>query len=143
MKLFKYYSLRVLKKKNYAIAWNLKLRKATQDAESRAKVLEEEKTKIEKSVVEKVAAVEESYGDYRAKVKRDLVALRGAYELALNGIGVKCVPFGDASSLDDFFRWLESNVASLPDTFAGVNKNFMAIALEGVLHTPRSKKCAP
>jgi hypothetical protein len=133
---------------------NLKLYKDAQDAKSHVQVLEEEKVKIEKSAAEQkeeierytaemVAAIEEGYNAYHAEVKKDMVALRVAYELALNGIGATCLPIDDASSSsDDFFQWFESEVASLPDVFAGINENFVAIALEGVLNMLKLEKCA-
>jgi hypothetical protein len=45
-----------------------------------------------------------------------------------------CTPIGDgASSTDDFLLWFKSEVATLPEIFAGANKIFVSIALKGVL----------
>jgi hypothetical protein len=41
---------------------------------------------------------------------------------------------GAASSADNFFRWFECKVASLPEIFVSANENLVAIALKGVPH---------
>jgi hypothetical protein len=63
------------------------------------------------------------------------------YELAVNGIGARCLPIDDRAALsDDFFRWFECEVASLPEVFADVNENFVAIVC--ILHMLKQGKCA-
>jgi hypothetical protein len=66
--------------------------------------------------------------------------LREAYKRIVNNIGGLCAPIGDeASSVDDFLCWFESEVVALPEIFAGANENFMSIALEGVLHMAKQQ----
>jgi hypothetical protein len=65
---------KTLESKNDSLkAGNVKLRQSVKDFESRVKAWEEEKVKIEKSLGEKIAAIEDRYKAYRAKVKRNLV----------------------------------------------------------------------
>jgi hypothetical protein len=135
--------IKTLESRNASLnADNVNLRKSVEDLESKAKAWDEEKVNIEKSLGEKIAAIEDRYKAYRVKVKKNLMALHGSYEIALNGICAQCLP-NDAksSSWDEFIKWFESEVTSLPEVFVGTNDNFAAIALEGVLNMLKSKSC--
>jgi hypothetical protein len=82
---------------------NFVLHKHVQDAKSSAQVLKQEKEKMKKTFDENVAAAEERYHAYRMKVKKDMISLRKAYELLVNGIAASCLPIDDAMSLSDNF----------------------------------------
>jgi hypothetical protein len=48
--------------------------------------------------------------------------------------GAPCSPVSeDEPSARDYMRWLAAKVASLPEVFAGVNENFVSVAIEGAL----------
>jgi septal ring factor EnvC (AmiA/AmiB activator) len=109
------------------------LKNERNNARSHVEALEAKIVEVEEAVAAN-AAVEEHYAAYRTRVKEDMISLRGAYDHALNDFGGLCLPIDDgASSTDDFIRWFESKVAMLPKIFAIANKNFVSVALEGVL----------
>jgi hypothetical protein len=84
--------------------------------------------------VDDVAVVEKCLIDFRAELTEDLVGLHEAYECNIQSLGGICVRSSIATpSVEDYVRWLTSEVGYLPEVFTSVNENFVSAAIEGVL----------
>jgi hypothetical protein len=94
----------------------------------------------EADVAASSAAFEKRLEEYCSKIAKDLASLREAYERNIKGLGRICVPIsGGAPSAEGYLHWLKSEVDFLPQVFAGVNKNFVSVAVEGVLQMIRGE----
>jgi hypothetical protein len=64
----------------------------------------------------------------------DLAEQHALYVCNTQSFGGMCssTPKGEPSAMD-YLHWLSAEVSCLPDMFAGVNENFVSIAVEGAL----------
>jgi hypothetical protein len=78
------------------------------------------------------------FEDFCTKLAGDLAPLREAYEHNIRSLGNICSPIpGTAPSAEDYVRWLKYEVDFLPQILAGVNENFISVAIKGVLEMAR------
>jgi hypothetical protein len=84
--------------------------------------------------VEVDAANEKCLGDFEAELVRVLAGLRKLYNHNIQSIKGLCSPMPEVDSLaTDYIRWLSTEVAGLPEMFAGVNENFISAVVKGAL----------
>jgi hypothetical protein len=84
------------------------------------------------------AVAEKHFDDFCSKTVRDLAVLREACECSITSLGGICSPVpGTVPSAEDYIHWLKLEVDFLPQVFAGVNENFVSVAVEGVLEMVR------
>jgi hypothetical protein len=96
--------------------------------------LEGEIKSVEAHVVDVAAASKKCLSDFEAELVKDLAGLWKLYVRNVQGIGGLCSPVPEVGSLAAYYiRWLSKEVAGLQEMFAGVNKNFISVAVEGAL----------
>jgi hypothetical protein len=88
----------------------------------------------EAHTVEGSAAAERHLMDFCMKLTGDLAPLCQTYERNIQSLVGICSPIpGAAPSTQDYIRWLTSEMACLPEVFMSINKNFISMAIEGML----------
>jgi hypothetical protein len=84
----------------------------------------------EASAAKSSAASIKRFGDFCSNIIGDLAPLCEAYEHNINSLGGICSPIhSGAPSVEHYIRYLKSEVDLV---FAGVNENFVSVAVEGV-----------
>jgi hypothetical protein len=78
--------------------------------------------------------VRNAYVISEGELIEDLAVLRALYECNIQSVGGLCSLISESEpSAMDYNPWLSAEVTGLPDVFAGVNENFISIAVEGTL----------
>jgi hypothetical protein len=78
--------------------------------------------------------VRNAYVISEGELIEDLAVLCALYECNIQSVGGLCSLISESEpSAMDYNRWLSAEVTGLPDVFAGVNENFISIAVEGTL----------
>jgi hypothetical protein len=89
---------------------------------------------IEAHAMDVAATDEKCLVDFKANLVKDLAGLWKLYVRNVQGIRGICSLMSEVGSLAvDYIRRLSTEVAGLPEIFAGVNKNFISVAVEGAL----------
>jgi hypothetical protein len=89
---------------------------------------------IEAHVMDEAAAGEKHFVDFKMELIMDLADLCVTCEHNIQSIGGLYSPiFEGEPSITDYIRWLSAELACLPKVFAGVNDNFISLAIEGLL----------
>jgi hypothetical protein len=89
---------------------------------------------VEAHCMDVATAGEKHLKDFEDEVIEDLAGLRKLYMRNINHIRGLCSPMPEGEPLAmDYIRWLSAEVTGLPETFAGVNENFIFVAVEGTL----------
>jgi hypothetical protein len=94
-------------------------------------------TKIESAKVDRVdvvASSEKRLKDFEDELVVNLVGLHTLYICNINRIrGMHSSMLEGEPSTMDYIRWLSTEVTGLPKMFAGINENFISVAIDGTL----------
>jgi hypothetical protein len=110
------------------------LKKVRSDSAASIAALEARVKSAETHSMEVDAASNKRLIDFETELTRDLARLRKLYVLNVQSIGGLCSPMpeGDLSTAE-YICCLSAEVAGLPELFAGVNENFISVAVKGIL----------
>jgi hypothetical protein len=76
--------------------------------------------------VDVVAASKNRLRDFESELVRDLAGLHAFFERNIQSIEGLCSPMPESG-------WLSTEVTGHPEVFAGVNKNYVSVAVEGTV----------
>jgi hypothetical protein len=111
---------------------NLEMKLAEMEAGAAKNIvaLEAKLAETEARAAESSIATERRFEDFCTRIAGDLAPLRVAYEHNIRSLGGICFPVpGTTPSTKDYDRWLKAEVDFLPQVFAGVNENFVSLAI--------------
>jgi predicted nuclease with TOPRIM domain len=109
---------------------NARLLNERNEVRNSVTALEAKLAETEASAAKSSAASKKRFGDFCSNIIGDLAPLCEAYERNINSLGGICSPIhSGAPSVEHYIRYLKSEVDLV---FAGVNENFVSVAVEGV-----------
>jgi hypothetical protein len=111
---------------------------ATNSIRNSIATLEMKLVETEACAAESSTASEKRFEDFFSKIIGDLARLHEAYECNIYSLYGICSPMRNETALvEDYIRWLKSEVDFLPWVFASVNENLASVVVEGVLEMVR------
>jgi hypothetical protein len=127
-----------LNERNEAWSWvtdlDMKLVEMETSTTKDTAALEAKLVEMEARAVESSVAAKRCFEYFCTKLVGELAPLCEAYERNIWSLGGICSPVpGTAPSTEDYIQWLKSEVDFLPQVFTDVNKNFVFVAIKGVL----------